>query len=105
MEENNEQKESKERIAKANAQEDSNHGNQPQAVDIIGRAEQAAQRLEAQQKAAQAENERAERNLRELREIEARKLLGGETLAGQNTQKKEESNKEFMQRVLRQGHF
>lgn len=94
-----------EKATKENAKEDSNNGNKSEATDLIGRADQARERLETQHQALQSENERLERNLRELRELEARRVLGGQSFGNQQKEEKKETPKEFKDKVLREGKF
>jgi hypothetical protein len=65
-----------------------------EATDPIDRAEKAVAALKA-------ENDRLDAQLKELKALEARKILGGGSAAGQvPTPPKPETNSEYVKRVL-----
>ena len=61
----------------------SDEGDKPKADDTIERANKAAERLE------RANSERKS-TIREAKELEAKRILGGDTQAGQSSEKKVE---------------
>ena len=78
------------------SQGDTNQGVQSETSSLIGKANEAAERLE------KANKERTEL-LRREEELEARRRLGGQTSGNNVPVKKEETPSEYMKRVMSGG--
>ena len=86
-----EEKETKETKTE-NTEADTGEGDKPKATTLIGEANSAAERLE------KANKEKSELLARE-EDLEARKKLGGGSEAGKPEEKKEETDKEYSDRI------
>src|SRR3990167_3275916 len=73
---------------------DSHDGDDVSASSLVERADAAAERLAK-------ENERLEANLRRQEELMAKKTLGGDTRLTMPEKPKEETNREFKDKVVR----
>ena len=83
--------------AKEGAKDDTKKGDKPQAVDPIGDARKVLDET-------RAENDRREKLLAEEKELAAVKMLGGGSQAGSpSTEKKEETNQEYVDRMRANG--
>jgi len=72
---------------------DADEGSKPEAVTLVDQANSAAERLEEA-------NKRKAELLRQEEELMAKKTLGGMSEAGQAPVKKEETAKEYMNKVM-----
>ena len=75
------------------AANDSGEGDKQETTSLVDDANLAAKRLEDATKEMRAENDRRE-------DLIARQMLGGSTEAGQPTEKKEESDKEYAEKAM-----
>lgn len=69
-------------------------GNKPEATSIVERADSIAKRLEDSEK-------RIDEKLKQLQDLEARRVLGGRAEAGQAPIVKEETAKEYANRIMK----
>lgn len=73
--------------------DNSDTGSEPEAATIVERASSIAQRLEESEK-------RIDEKLKQLQDLEAKRILGGKSVAGQPEVKKEETPQEYAKRIL-----
>lgn len=79
-----------------NTERDNDNGDKPNEATLINQADKAAERLERA-------NEERKRLIEREEAIEARRRLGGSIEIPKET-KKPETNKEYVERILREGY-
>lgn len=100
MTEQDEQKKTEETTTE-NTEGDNDEGDKYEGVTLIDDANAAAERLEEA-------NKKQEMLLKKQEAILARQALGGQTEAGQSPEKKEETDKEYSDRIdqeIREGKY
>lgn len=91
------QKEEAKTEAESEADENSKEGVQPEERTIVDDANEAAERLKA-------ENDRKEALIKKEEELAARRALGGKTAGPQKEEKKEKTDAEFKDEFMRGEH-
>ena len=79
---------------KEDPKDDTDKGDKPPAMDKVERAEKAVKSYEEFEK-------RIDEKIAKLEDLKAESILGGTADAGQVTEKKEETDKEYKDRIMR----